>query len=328
MEHTLTDTMEVQAIFAEYDAFMASNKPPPEPKKINQHLCIGCQTIKIFNSEGFPTCPQCGIVDSYYVDDSPEWISSVSEDGTVNNDARCGMPQDLDLFSENWGTGTIISTRGASYAMKRAAMINFHSSMNHRDRALFHAYKDIDFAATDNLSLPECVTRDAKIMWRKFTGDKLTRGAVRKGIKANCVLYACKLNKVSRTTKEIADAFGVPTRDISRTSQIFKDTILPKKTTDEPKITTSHDVIHRLLNQFEIDNKRAWRMKCLRMADDLQQCVPLMGKTPTSVATVIILKVLGEKFSKNDVCQKCNVSVPTVNKIEAIINKYLESRNK
>ena len=326
MEHSVSETMEVETLFAEYDAFMVAQKPQTEVIRSDPYLCMECNAPKIFSSDGFPTCSQCGIMDSQYIDDGPEWVSSVTEDGSVKDGARCGMPQDLQLFSEQWGTGTVISTRGASYAMKRAAMINFHSSMNHRDRALFHAYKDIDFAAASNLKLTENVIRDAKIMWRKFTGDKLTRGAVRKGIKANCVLYACKLNNVSRTTKEIAIAFDVPTKDISRTSQIFKDTILPQKKQDEPKITTPRDVISRLLNEFEIDNKRAWRMKCFRMADDLQSCVPLMGKTPTSVATVIILKILGEMFTKNEVCQKCNVSVPTINKIESIVNKHLENK--
>ena len=252
----------------------------------------------------------------------------MAEDGTVNDSARCGMPQDLDLFSEAWGTGTIIATKGASYAMKRAAMINFHSSMNHRDRALFHAYNDIDRAAVQKLGLKDNVVRDAKVMWRKFTGDKLTRGAIRKGIKANCVMYACKLNKVSRTTKEIADAFDIPTKDISRTSQIFKDVVVGTKRDDSagPKITTPHDVLHRLLNEFDIPEKRSWRMKCLRMADDLQSCVQLMGKTPTSVASVIILKVLKEFVTKGIVCQKCNISLPTLNKIEVLVNKYLESK--
>lgn len=329
MEPSVSETMEVESLFAEYDAFMVANKPPPKIVKIDPYICSECDAPKIFSIDGFPTCSQCGIMDSQYIDDGPEWVSSVSEDGTVKDGARCGMPQDLDLYSEQWGTGTIISTRGASYAMKRAAMINFHSSMNHRDRALFHAYKDIDFAAADNLKLTNNVIRDAKIMWRKFTGDKLTRGAVRKGIKANCVLYACKLNNVSRTTKEIAQAFDVPTKDISRTAQLFKETILPKKKTPEessPKITTPRDVLSRLLNEFDIEDKRAWRMKCFRMADSLQSCIPLMGKTPTSVATVIILKILGDMFTKNEICQRCNVSVPTVNKIEIIVNKHLESK--
>jgi transcription initiation factor TFIIIB Brf1 subunit/transcription initiation factor TFIIB len=319
--------MEIDTLFAEYDSFITSERPPPS-LKINQYACTECTTIKIFGPEGFPTCPQCGIVDLNYIDDGPEWISSVAEDGTVNDSARCGMPQDLDLFSEAWGTGTIIATKGASYAMKRAAMINFHSSMNHRDRALFHAYNDIDRAAVQKLGLKDNVVRDAKVMWRKFTGDKLTRGAIRKGIKANCVMYACKLNKVSRTTKEIADAFDIPTKDISRTSQIFKDVVVGTKRDDSagPKITTPHDVLHRLLNEFDIPEKRSWRMKCLRMADDLQSCVQLMGKTPTSVASVIILKVLNEFVTKGIVCQKCNISLPTLNKIEVLVNKYLESK--
>lgn len=327
--------MAMELMFAEYDAFMKTQVPPPPTKTKDRWTCSPCQTLKIFGSEGFLTCPQCGIVDKEHLDDSPEWISNVTEEGIVQDGARCGMPQDLELFSGAWGAGTIISTRGASVAMKRAAKINFHGSMNHKDRALFHAYKDIDFAAVQTLGLQENVVRDAKVMWKKFTGDKLTRGAVRKGIKANCVLYACKLNKVSRTTQEIATAFGIPPKDISRTSQIFKDVILGSadlpvsaaSASTGPKIVSPHDVIHRLLNEFDLGaDKRVWRMKCLRMADDLRGCVQLMGKTPTSVASVIILKVLKDFFDKNTVCEKCGISVPTLNKIEVIVNKYLESK--
>lgn len=322
---------ELDVIWAEFDAFEASDKPKQQIKQtLNHHLCSVCNSMKLFSPEGLPTCSGCGLVDSQYVDDSPEWISGVTEDGKVNDMARCGMPQDLDLFSEQWGTGSIINTRGASYKQKRLAMINFHGSMNHKDRALFHAYKDFDLACVQILGLTESIVRDAKIMYRKFGEEKLTRGAVRTGIKANCVLYACKMNKVSRTTKEIADAFKIPSKDISRTSQIFKETIVdnqPKKQKDTPICTTPHDILHRLLNEFEIPDKRAWRIKCLRMADKLTSCVPLMGKTPTSVASVIILKVLNDYVTKQSVCEKCGISVPTLNKIETIVNKHLEDKS-
>lgn len=294
------------------------------------NFCSECKTIKIFSPEGLPTCPGCGLVESHYIDDSPEWISGVTEDGQVNDKSRCVMPQDLELFSAQWGMSSIMSTRGASYKNKRLAMINFHNSMNHKDRALFHAYKDFDLACVQNLSLPESVVRDAKVMYRKFGEEKLTRGAVRTGIKANCVLWACKLNKVSRTTKEVADAFGIPGKDLSRTSQIFKDTmgIGEKRKETTPMATTPHDIIHRLMNEFDIPDKRAWRVKCLKMADLLVDCVPLMGKTPNSVASVIIYKVLHEQTTKQIVCEKCNISLPTLNKIETIVNKHLEVKNK
>ena len=48
-------------------------------------------------------------------------------------------------------------------------------SMNHRDRSLFHAYRDIDEACH---TLPDSVLKDAKNLYRKFNEEKLTRGFV------------------------------------------------------------------------------------------------------------------------------------------------------
>jgi transcription initiation factor TFIIIB Brf1 subunit/transcription initiation factor TFIIB len=89
-------------------------------------------------------------------------------------------------------------------------------------------------------------------------------------------------------------------------------------------VTRSGDVIHRLLNEFNVSDKRAVRMKRLKLSTRIEKCVWLMGKTPTSIAAVIILKTLGEYTTKHEVCDKCGVSLPTLNKIEAIMNKYLE----
>ncbi len=52
-----------------------------------------------------------------------------------------------------------------------------------------------------------------------------------------------------------------------------------------------------------------------------------MSKTPNSVASVIIYMVMKEKVSKAVICEKCSVSIPTINKIENIIKKYLEDKD-
>jgi len=281
------------------------------------------------NDDGFPTCTSCGIVDSVFIDDSPEWVNCVSENGTVTNHARCGQAKDLDLFSEHWGGSQIQTTYKSSKSTKRLSRINFHMSMNHKDRALYHAYKSIETPCQDVLNLSDNVIRDAKIMYRTFNADKLTRGAIRTGIKANCVLYACKMNRNPRTTKEVAGAFGIPTRDISRTTDLFRDTLLPKsevkqKTEAGSSITKPSDVLARILNDFHIENKRPVQSKCNHLADKLEGCVQLMGKTPNSIAAVIVLKILGSTTTKQNIVAKCGVSMPTLNKIELIINKYLE----
>jgi transcription initiation factor TFIIB len=189
-------------------------------------------------------------------------------------------------------------------------------AMNHKDRGLYHAYKEIEDACA---TLPDVVLRDAKMIYKTFSDKKLTRGKVRVGIKANCVLYACRLSNYPRTTKEISDMFNILPKDISRTSEMFKKIML---TDEAPPSTTTQptDVLNRLLNGFQVTKEQ--RIACQRMCRDLEQCVELMSKTPNSVCSAVLWIQTG--IPKTDICKKCSVSVPTLNKIEGIIRKYLE----
>ena len=306
------------AIWSELDRLLP---PKQQEKPVNTNFCRECSGVKVISPEGLPTCSECGLVEDNFVDDTPEWTSGLTDDGRVNDPSRCGNPNaNPELFSQNWGKGTIIATQWSStYENKRMAKINFHMSMNHKDRSLFHAYRDIDEACH---SLPDNVRKDAKVMYRKFNDEKLTRGAVRLGIKANCVLYACRLAQYPRTTREIADMFGIQSKDISRTTQIFKDTIMG--VTEKNYVTKSYDVMHRLLNSFDIS--RDERLRCNKMCAATDDCVELMSKTPNSVASAIIYIVLGASITKTQVCDRCSISIPTLNKIENIIKKHLEAK--
>ena len=292
-----------------------------EKPVVNINLCRECFGVKIFSPEGLPTCSECGLIEDRYVDDTAEWTSGMNDDGRVKDPSRCGNPNaNPELFSQHWGKGTIISTQHSStYENKRMAKINFHMSMNHKDRSLFHAYRDIDEACH---TLPDVVLKDAKMMYRKFNEEKLTRGAVRLGIKANCVLYACRLAKHPRTTKEISDMFGIQSKDVSRTTQMFKDTIMG--ITEKNYVTKSFDVMNRLLNSFVVTKDE--RLQCIKLCNSTEDCVELMSKTPNSVASAIIYKVLGSKVKKSELCEKCNISIPTLNKIDNIIKKHLEAK--
>ena len=309
----------LETIWSELDTLLPKEN---EEKTVNRNFCIECSGVKVITREGLPTCSSCGLVDSYFIDDTAEWTSGVTDGGKVNDPSRCGNPNaNPELFSQNWGKGTIIATqRGSTYENKRMAKINFHMSMNHKDRSLFHAYKDIDEACH---MLPDSVLKDAKMMYRKFNDEKLTRGAVRLGIKANCVLYACRMAQIPRTTKEVADMFGIQSKDVSRTTQIFKDNILGAAV-KKNYVTKAFDVMQRLLNSFDIT--REDRLRCNKMCNATEDCVDLMSKTPNSIASAIIYNILGDRVTKNEMCDKCSVSIPTLNKIEMIIKKHLEGK--
>ena len=86
-------------------------------------------------------------------------------------------------------------------------------------------------------------------------------------------------------------------------------------------VTKAYDVMNRLLNSFEVTKDE--RLQCLKLCDHTEKCVKLMSKTPNSVASVIIFIVIGHRVTKQELCAKCAVSVPTLNKIEIIVRNFL-----
>ena len=278
---------------------------------------------RILNEDGIPVCVTCGRTDWEFVSDEPEWRGNA--DGEGPDMCRVGAPVDLTLYSAEWGSGTRISTKNASYAMKRLARISFHTSMNHKDRSLYHAYEDLDRAG-QTLGLPQSIMLDAKIMYRKFNEEKLTRGAVRTGIKANCIARACTNADITRTTQEIAAAFNIPQRDISRTTDIFRETIPDAVSTSAASVVTKpSDLVPRFVSQVAcIPQAERWRVrqKVVQACLEHEKCPRLMGKTPKGVASAVLyltLVELGYEANKEEIRQICDVSLPTLNKIEKLI---------
>jgi transcription initiation factor TFIIB len=287
--------------------------------------CV-CGGLKIFNSDGLPTCCECGRADYAYVSDEPEWRGGMDGDGVVSDPSRVGAPTNLDHFSAAWNTGTIMTVRAsAAGSMKRLARINFHTSMNHKDRSLFHSYVDMDRVGKQILNLPENVMYAAKIKYKHFSESTLTRGAVRVGVKANCIFQACKEFGVARTTQEIAAAFVIPVRDMARTTEIFLDQVPEARVT----VTTPSDLIARFWNDVTCvpDAERGrLKMRIVSTCKKLEDSAGLQGRTPKAVACAVMWTLLKEKgLTKADLCKICDVSVPTLTKLEAIVMKDLKA---
>lgn len=315
--------MEVEQAWAIFETLRS---PEPQPPPLDEYHCPECGGRKSFDVfDDLPVCIDCGRVDDCYVSDEPEWRSGLDESGQGTDPCRVGAPVNTDHFSGAWGQGTLIFVggRNKTYKQMRMARIHQHSTMNHKDRALFHAYESLDKVCKQILQLPENVLYQAKIKYRAFNEAVLTRGAVRNGIKANCVFQACREMGVARTTKEIADAFGIPARDLSRTTEMFQEQVPDKQV----HVTSPADLVARFLNDItcipEACRGRI-KMKIVKGCKALDECVELMGRTPKAVACAVIFHVLGAeglKPNKAEICRICDVSVPTLGKIETIVKE-------
>ena len=322
------------AIWSDLDTLLSQqreNEKPAQQSLVVKNFCVECHGVKVISPEGLPTCSMCGLVEDSYIDQSPEWTSGLTDDGRVSDPSRCIHPNaNPDLFSASWGKSTVMSTtckKVSRYENRRLSRINLHMSMNHKDRMLYHAYKEIDEAC--HLHLPDNILSDAKRFYKFFTQQKLTRGGVRKGVKANCVLLACKHHSFPRSAEEVATMFHIDIKDVTRTAQLVRDVMRGESSSNSPQQTTStatkpRDIMQRLLNHF--DASREQRFACTKLCTSIEDCVELMSKTPKSVASTCIYMILHDQVTKAKVCEVCGLSVPTINKIEILVKKHLESK--
>ena len=307
-------------IWADFEVAMDYIKPKePETIETYNHYICKCGANKIYNPGELPFCTSCGITDGFCIDDAPEWTNGVSEGGVSTDHSRAGnLALDGDLYSSAWGVGTVINTKwNASYTMKRMARINFYQSMNSKDRRLFHSYSTIEKVASSVLTLPGEVIRNAKVMYKKFSeGDVLTRGGNRQGIMANCIYHACKAGGVPRTIDEIATAYEIDRKFMSRMEESFLDVVKPENS----ETCASASISHRSLNECQNISGKA-RMKVHRACVKLVDCSKLMSKHPKTIAAAAIMVELG--ISRSDVAKQTGVSTSTLNKLESIVRDYI-----
>jgi len=313
--------MELAQVWSDLD-ILRSESHTREPSG-EEFFCRFCGGAKVFDGVeiDLPTCTECGRVDEAYISDEPEWRSGGGEEA---DPSRVGAPVNTDHFSAAWGQTTYMSAgRGASYGMRRMCMINMHASMNHKDRALFHAYAELERIGKGILHLPDTVMYSIKSKYKAFNEAVLTRGAVRNGIKANCVFQACREFGIARTTQEIADAFGIPPRDLSRTFDMYQE----QNPETEVHITMAADLIPRFMSEMTnipITEKGRIKMAIIRKCKELEDNVDLMGRTPKAIACAVmtaVLKGVQGAPTRSELCKICDISPPTLGKIETIIGQ-------
>ena len=310
---------EIDAIWAEFDDYRNSVKPESPRSTLNDIYTCRCGGQKCIQAGELPVCTSCGLTDSLYIDETPEWTNGVSEDGVGKDMSRAGdLGVDRDLYSDSWGRGTVIKARWTDKPqLRRMARINFYQAMNSRDRRLHKAYVQID---QNFLDLPTSVMKRAKQMYREFVeGPQLTRGKNRQGILANCIYSACREEKIPRTLDEVANAYGIDRKYMSRMDDVFNEVVNVKVDQEVAPEGEIASVAHRLMNPFQIPGKQ--RMQVRRACEKLDDCSKLMGRHPKTVAATALMVVMG--FPKSEVVDKTGVSASSIGKLEQIVRDYL-----
>ena len=248
--------MSIQDIWAQYK-ILEESISNQELSERDENACVNCKEYRLVQdaSNGIIVCSVCGVVNEFdMIDKTAEWSSAPSDDNNKKDQSRCGCP--INPLLEKSSMSTLIKTNKFHF-MKR---LHNQMSMGYVERSRYHVFEQISQMAGETGKLSPAVIEQSKYFYKILSERKLSRGLIRKGLIACCIIYACKIMHVPRSLKEISVMTNVPIPTLNKTMKIFvthMNDVLIRNTSDTFifEATECKHLINRYCSNLRIKNK-------------------------------------------------------------------------
>lgn len=294
-----------------------------EPNKIelvpgdeNQDPCSTCGGNHIISDDGEHLCADCHAVIGRVIEIGAEWRFYGADDNRGDDPTRCGMPTN-DLLPKSSIGSVFGGSRGYNRDSRRIRMYQMWNSMPYWERTLYNVFEQLA-NKTANHGIHNKVLDDAKVLYKKVSEKKISRGDNKEGLIASCIYYACLLNKVPRSTKEIARMFHIDPNVLTKGNARFQDLLKMNV-----ECTGPDDFVCRFGSKLNMD----WNdiQKCKELAKKLDDLEIVSENAPTSVAAGTLFYYCMNndiEFTKKQIAEVCEVSEVTITKCYKKLQKY------
>ena len=302
--------------FESLDALTVVNDVKPTCCDINENQ---------LHSDGMIICNKCSNIISNIVS-GPEWRFYGASDSKSSDPTRCGMPvnQLLPISS----VGTSVSYRGGNHNMYKIRKYQQWNGMPYKERSLLKVFQDISRICKKE-GIPEIIIKEAHVLYKIVSGTKISRGANRLGIIASCVYFSCKINKVARSTNEIASMFSITIPIMTKGCKKFQE-IMQMNKVDINRIhntdtITIDDFIERFCSKLKLSDNDIVNIKHISSLSQLYDLIN--DNTPPSMAAGCIY--LYVKYTELDIHKKqiadiCKISEVTINKCYKKLEEHID----
>lgn len=290
----------------------------------SKKTCINCnsfESIKLDTYKGYMVCEECGFIANDVIDSNIDWKSYNNDDSNNSNNAsnRCGCPSNPYLPKSSLGTFIQGNPRD------NLVRIHYWNSVPYNERSRMEVINDIKnrcykFGLSRSLAddsiyyyikISECKHENGKNKGK----NKITRGSIRKGVIAACLLKACQDKEHSLTPKDVAEIFEIPittlTRGYKKFFELLGNELMQNKTTN---LTSSH-FTERFGNKLNMKKKHIEICKYISEQSDILGITS--ENTPPSVATGSLLlfsTFFNLNITKKQISTVCKISEVTVTK--------------
>lgn len=269
-------------------------------QKIVHSRCPGCGSREVIRDQekGEEVCGQCGIVISEdFVDPGPEWRAFNEAERNARTRIGAGASYtkyDKGLYTsfgvdrDAHGNRLDLKTRNRMSKLKR---YDNRSKMDEsRGRNLSIAMAELG-RLSENLHIPHNVKEHAALIYRKALKHDLIRGRSIDAFVAASLYAACRLHKVPRPLKKIAQASTRQYSEVARSYRLLLRELKLKMPIDDPM-----KFVPGIASKLNIrQNTELHAINILRRAKKRQG---LSGKNPRGLAAAALYMACIENEDK------------------------------
>lgn len=264
-------------------------------------------------------CTGCSMVQNKIMDTNAEWRFYGSEDNKSSNPTRCGMP--VNHFMPKSSIGSVIgmeNTANKFFQYTRMRKYHLWNSMPYKERSLFNILNNINVQA-GNCGLSQTIIDDAKVLYKKISEEKISRGDNRNGLIASSIYMSCKSNHVPRSAKEVAKMFNLNISTMTKGCKKFNEIMNINYNASTPE-----DFIKRFCSKL---NRPDIIETCLFVIKKAEEYSIVAENAPPSIAAGVIYLVSNagrQTITKKHISKICEISEVTINKCYKKLSTYTE----
>lgn len=288
------------------------DKPTNEYQK---NICKHCKSSNLILDEkkNHMICMDCAIVNDEYLDENPEMNNNENE----SNTSRYGTPTSFFFPKASLGT-KIVGDR-------KLSMLQNQGQMPYKEKSLMIMIDSIQ-SKLKQAKFTQTIIDSAKILYKKVSesvhmkGKRKGKNIImrcinRRSMIAACLFHACKLQKETRSPKEIADIYDLEIKHVNRGCRKFCDIIDSNILFNQIKSSQSTDFIERFSKKLNIDKQYINIIK--DVSNNIHRLDLASTHEPPSVAAGCILLVANHyniPLSKKQISDIFGISDVTISK--------------
>ena len=325
-----TSTSETNTAPAPTTAHRGIGAERPSRRTLDGHTrpCEDCGAVNwnLDISRGEITCGDCGlVVEENVPDPGAEWTNRDNGEDR----SRVGRPMTYTLADK--GLNTTIDVRDLNTGIasrhgmssqarrdwRRRRVIDERSkTRKSRERNLVKANQFI----RDRSGLPAPLQEEAARLYRRLSGEGFVTGRSIAGVTAACTYLVARQEELPRQIPDIAGAFDITEKDLSRLIRQVSRRL------NMHKITGPDEYFDKFISDLGLEPSirtpldELW--STIKPHDDVWQ-----GKKPMGVAAALIYKASNETGSprtQSEVCAVANVSEVTLRGLLRLFDDLLE----